>query len=289
MRFLCEVRVEMTAIKLQTLSVEKPWGRRQLGFGFADVPDGKDAIGEIWFDAPPGVSHELMIKYLFTSERLSIQVHPNDVQAQAAGLAHGKEEAWLILDAAQDSTIAMGTIRSLSRSDLHHAALDGSIERLVDWKPVAAGDVIYLPAGTIHAIGAGITLIEVQQNIDLTYRLYDYGRPRELHLDEGMAVSSGEPFIVTPLYSPKLDGRQIVVQGGKFVVEKWTFAQERALSIPPGHAGWFVPVAGSGSVDGQTWRAGQCWHLCDDVTVVLDNGAEVIFAYAGPDPLPVFA
>jgi mannose-6-phosphate isomerase len=289
MRFLCEGRFEMAAIKLQTLSVEKPWGRRQLGFGFADVADDKGAIGEIWFDAPPGVPHELMIKYLFTSERLSIQVHPNDVQAQAAGLAHGKEEAWLILDAAPDSTIAIGTVRSLSRSDLHDAALDGSIEQLVDWKPVAAGDVIYLPAGTIHAIGAGITLIEVQQNIDLTYRLYDYGRPRELHLDAGMSVSSGEPFVITPQDSPMVDGRQIVVQGGKFVVEKWTWTQKRALSVPSGHAGWFVPVAGGGTVDGQTWRSGECWHLCDDVTVVLDDGAEVIFAYFGPDPLSLFA
>ena len=69
------------------------------------------------------------------------------------------------------------------------AALDGSIEELVDWRPVKAGEFYYVPAGTIHAIGAGISLLEFQQNADVTYRLYDYGRPRELHLDDGIAVS----------------------------------------------------------------------------------------------------
>src|SRR3546814_2738640 len=91
----------------------------------------------------------------------------------------GKDEAWLILAAEPDSTIALGTKRPVGREELRDAALDGSIEDLLDWKPVKAGDFYYSPAGTVHAIGAGITLIEVQQNVDLTYRLYDYGRPRD--------------------------------------------------------------------------------------------------------------
>ena len=148
----------MTVTRLSTISVEKPWGRHNLGFGFADVAADGAPIGEIWFDEPPGVTHDLMVKYLFTSERLSIQVHPNDAQAQERGLPCGKEEAWFILAAEPGATIAMGTTHAVSGEELRKSALDGRIEALMDWKPVYPGDVFYLPAGTVHAIGAGITL-----------------------------------------------------------------------------------------------------------------------------------
>src|SRR3546814_12109156 len=84
--------------------------------------------------------------------------------------------------------------RRLSGEELRAAALDGSIEQLMDWKDVKAGDFFFIPAGTVHAIGAGLKLVEVQQNVDVTYRLYDYGRPRELHLEDGMVASKAEPY-----------------------------------------------------------------------------------------------
>ena len=149
----------MPATKLTTSRVEKPWGRRILGAGFASVAEGGAPVGEIWFGGNGAEHHALMVKYLFTSERLSIQVHPNDAQAQAAGFQNGKEEAWVILDAEPDAVIGLGTVRALSSAELRAAALDGSIEQLVHWQPVEAGDIIYVPAGTVHAIGAGITLI----------------------------------------------------------------------------------------------------------------------------------
>jgi mannose-6-phosphate isomerase len=275
----------MTAIKLQTLSVEKPWGRHHLGFGFGDVPADRTPVGEVWFAAPGVEEHELMVKYLFTSEKLSIQVHPNDQQAKAAGFARGKEECWIILDALPESTIAMGTINPLTSEELRRAALDGTIEQLVDWKPVVAGDVIYLPAGTIHAIGAGITLIEVQQNVDLTYRLYDYGRPRELHLEKGVPVSRGAPFTVQPRAHTARNGREISVDGEKFVVERWSWTGARTVALPENGEGWFVPVSGTGSIDGKTWSAGECWHITNEVTVTLDDGSLIIFAYPGSTPL----
>ena len=84
----------------------------------------------------------------------------------------------------------MGTRRDRSTPQtLDREARDGSLEQSMDWKPVKAGDFFYIPAGTVHAIGPGLTLVEVQQNNDVTYRLYDYGRPRELHLEDGVAVS----------------------------------------------------------------------------------------------------
>lgn len=278
----------MTATKLSTIRVEKPWGRRALGAGFADVPPESDKIGEIWFDAPPGADHELMVKYLFTSERLSIQVHPNDDQARERGYPRGKEECWIILDAEPDSSIAMGTVRPVTQDALRAAALDGSIEQLVDWKPVKAGDIVYLPAGTVHAIGAGITLIEIQQNVDLTYRLYDYGRPRELHLDDGIAVSKPEPFEIDARIMPLAGDRISLTQGGKFVVEQWNWSGDQRLILPDGVAGWFVPVSGSGLIDGARWQGGECWHVSGEVIVSLAPESDILFAYAGPQPLPIF-
>ena len=152
-------------------------------------PPAGQRIGEVWFTG--GGDLPLLAKYIFTSERLSIQVHPNDQQARARGLASGKTECWYILDAEPDATIGLGLTREVSPEELRAAALDGSIEQLIDWRPVKAGDFILVPPGTIHAIGAGISLLEFQQNADVTYRLYDYGRPRELHLDDSVAVGSG--------------------------------------------------------------------------------------------------
>jgi mannose-6-phosphate isomerase len=90
--------------------------------------------------------------------------------------------------------LGIGFSEPLSSDAMRQAAEDGSIERLMQWHKVRAGDFFYIPAGTVHAIGAGISLIEVQQNSTITYRLYDYGRPRELHLDEGIAVAHGAPY-----------------------------------------------------------------------------------------------
>ena len=139
-------------MKLERHYVEKPWGRTELPQLF-DAPAGK-RIGEVWF----GTSGEkpLLVKYLFTSERLSIQVHPNDEQARARGLARGKSECWYILDAEPGATLGLGLKRDVPKAELRSAALDGSIEELMDWRAVRAGDFFMVPPGTIHAIGGGI-------------------------------------------------------------------------------------------------------------------------------------
>jgi mannose-6-phosphate isomerase len=177
-------------VKLKPQYVENPWGRTQLPPMF-DPPAGK-RIGEVWYTG--GADLPLLAKYIFTSEALSVQVHPNDEQARARGLPSGKTECWYILDAEQDSVLGLGLTREVGNDELRSAALDGSIEQLMHWQPVRAGDFIFVPSGTIHAIGAGISLLEFQQNADVTYRLYDYGRPRELHLEDGMAVATRGPF-----------------------------------------------------------------------------------------------
>ena len=249
----------MTVTRLATKYVEKPWGRTDLP-GF--FPDGAGRrIGEVWFEEPEGRHPPLLVKYIFTSERLSIQVHPDDAQGRARGLPGGKSECWLILDAEPGATLGMGTRQPLDAGTLRAASLDGRIEQLIDWKPVRAGDFFYIPAGTVHAIGAGVTLVEVQQNVDVTYRLYDYGRPRELHLDDGVAVSRAEPYARNAV---NVAGRDAAALLGRdeapFALRLATFAAgKHAL----GGAGpcWFIPLTGHGTLDGQPWDAGQCWLI----------------------------
>lgn len=178
-------------MKLPTRIVEKPWGRTDIPLSFGDF--GGRRIGEIWFEDPDGDLAPLMVKFLFTTERLSIQVHPDDDAARAAAMPRGKEECWLVLDAQDDAELGVGLKAPSSAEALRNAALDGSIVDLIDWRPARAGDFIYNAAGTIHAIGAGLMVVEVQQNVDCTYRLYDYGRERQLHLDAGLAVARTEP------------------------------------------------------------------------------------------------
>jgi mannose-6-phosphate isomerase len=180
----------MISRKLDTISVDKPWGVTRLPPPFLAPADRR--IGEIWFDPPPGCP--LLAKYIFTSERLSIQVHPDDRQAQARGFGAGKEECWYILDAEPDAVLGIGTQCALDKGALTEAARSGAIEQLMEWRPVEAGQFFHIPAGTVHAIGAGVALVEIQQNSDITYRLYDYGRPRELHLADGAAVADARPM-----------------------------------------------------------------------------------------------
>ncbi|TVV72106.1 class I mannose-6-phosphate isomerase [Sphingomonas solaris] len=270
----------MTARRLTTKRVEKPWGRHDLWPGFEDAAPGGDPIGEIWFE-DQGADPELLVKYLFTSEKLSIQVHPDDAAARARGYERGKDEAWLILAAEPHATIAIGTLAPMTREELRASALDGTIEDKVDWKAVKANDVYYSPAGTVHAIGPGLTLIEVQQNVDLTYRLYDYGRPRELHLDDGIAVSNPVPFVAPHVAREIAPGRTMLADGPAFVMERWTGTGSGTLRPAEGRPVWLIPVAGGGTIDGEPLEAGGVWLTEGDSELTLADGGDMLVAYPG--------
>ncbi|MBR0552258.1 class I mannose-6-phosphate isomerase [Stakelama marina] len=274
----------MSATLLATHRVEKPWGRHHLWGSFPDPQADGEPVGEIWFQAPGDTTPDLLIKYLFTSEKLSVQVHPDDEQAHARGLPRGKDECWLILDAEPHSTIALGTKQPLDKDTLRAAALDGSIEELLDWKPVKAGDFLYSGSGTIHAIGGGITLIEVQQNSETTYRLYDYGRPRELHLDDGVQVADPRPYTPVPSPGKISEGRELLVEGPKFVLERLE-GGERAIALPEDLTAWLIPVTGKGVVDGVAFRAGECLTLTGTVHLHADAGSDLLLAYQGSSRL----
>ena len=213
---------------LATKIVEKPWGRRNIDARFGVDPDLQ--VGEIWFEPPPARPLDVMAKYLFTSERLSIQVHPDDATARARGYPRGKDECWIVLDADADAELGIGTIQHVAADEVIAAAREGSIVDLMEWRRPKKGDFIYNTAGTIHALGPGLTVLEVQQAVDLTYRLYDYGRPRELHLAEARDVVRARPHR-DPRDGPVGETSRVLVDGPHFGL---AWCVNRAPGLPGG-------------------------------------------------------
>lgn len=262
---------------LATEAVAKVWGREHLPAPF-EAPPG-ERIGEIWFETPPALEG-LLAKYLFTSEKLSVQVHPSDAQAPAG--KRGKEECWLILDAEPGATIALGFKRAVGADEMRAAAEDGSIEDLLDWKRVAAGDFFYLPAGTVHAIGPGLALVEVQQESDITYRLYDYGRPRELHLDEAMRVARGEPYPESLHRRLDPEVSAMLVDGPHFLLAHVTGNDTAATAGRFGGAVQLLPLEGGVAIGGERIEPGHSgWAESLDAVEFSPEGRCLVAA-----PLP---
>lgn len=247
--------------------VEKVWGRDVLPAPFT-APAGK-RIGEVWFEPPPELD-QLLVKYIFSSEKLSVQLHPSDEQTQAAGLGRkGKEECWLVIDADPGASLAIGFAEDVDAQKMRLAALDGSIEKMLVWHSVKPGDFFYLPANTVHAIGAGVSLIEVQQNSDITYRLYDYGRPRELHLEQGLAVADGSPHDPALRRHVPDHGSVQLVDGPYFRLDRLEGAPDDALRQRYEGPLLVIPQDGPVRVTGEVIEAGGCAlaRSLDDVDI----------------------
>lgn len=261
--------------------IAKPWGRDSLPAPFAGGT--RDRIGEIWYEAiGEGAAPALMVKHIFTSECLSVQVHPDGACAQGMGFTQGKDEAWFILDCEPGAVVGLGLTSRVAKSALKAAAADGRIMDMIAWKPVAAGDFIYVPAGTVHAIGAGISLVEVQTNVDLTFRLYDYGRPRPLHVNEALQAGRLAPYAGEILHTG---------EGGNVIL---TPAHETAFQVELSHMvagekrrltndqpGWFVPLHGQGSINGMAWTAGECWMASGDIEIEARSTTNALTASCG--------
>ena len=253
--------------------VEKVWGRNPLPTPFAI--DGEEVrIGEIWFDPPLALS-DVLVKYLFTNEKLSVQVHPGE---EASPTGRGKEECWLILEAEPGACLAMGFRQPIDPAAMRTAALDGSIEDLLEWHEVEAGDFFFIPAGTVHAIGPGLTLLEVQQNTDITYRLYDYGRPRELHLDEAIEVARGEPYSAALKRKIAADEETMLVDGPRFRLAQTCGAPSAPLTARFSGPVQLMPLAGEVRIAGQAVAAGESAVAASLKTVDFDADARVLIA-----------
>lgn len=230
---------------------EKVWGSTHLEPWF---PNSQHKIGEVWFE---GVDQlPLLVKFLFTSEKLSVQVHPGDAYARAHHNSPGKTEMWHILAAERGAQIAAGFKETLQAEQLKAAALSGEIENLLQWFDAAPGDTFFIPAGTVHAIGAGLALCEIQQHSDVTYRLYDYGRPRELHLDRALAVSHRGPYAARP--EPSGD---VLVSCEYFTTER-LHVETATLYQPLADRGQvLIAIEGTGHIAGQPTKAGDAWYV----------------------------
>ncbi len=237
----------------------KPWGVVDLR-PWSNAGDNANTIGEIWYERTSSTATppSLLLKLLLTSQPLSIQVHPDDAYAQSIGLLNGKTEAWYVLSAAPEAKVALGLKRRVSPEQLRHAIDDGSISDLVVWQAAHPGDTTLVAAGTIHAIGAGLVIAEIQQRSDATFRIFDYGRGRELHIDNALAVAIAGPanFRVTP--KRLTDTRTVLVSNSHFTFEWIDLAPNSSWSLEAEHETWLLVVRGgahAGSFDVTTGDA----------------------------------
>ncbi len=278
------------AIELARASVKpKPWGILDLRPWSNASHDG-GAIGEIWYERPgeAGADSSLLLKLLFTNQPLSIQVHPDDAFAHSIGLPNGKTEAWYVLSAPPDAKIARGLTQHLTPQQLRAAIGDGSIADLVVWRAVSSDDVIFIPAGTIHAIGAGLVMAEIQQRSDATFRMFDFGRNRELHVENAITVADAGPAKSSVQKRRLTEERTLLVCNSHFVFERIELAPNSAWCLDADRETWILVIGGDarvGSFDAATGDA--IFAQSDRVDIRAGAiGMVGLVAYTGGNPAP---
>jgi mannose-6-phosphate isomerase len=268
--------------------VHKPWGVSDLR-PWSSIDGANDAVGELWFEQADKTAPApaLLLKLLFTSEPLSIQVHPDDTYARAMGMPNGKSEAWYILSAKPDAQIGVGLKHRVTPQELRTSIGNGSIVDLVQWRPVAKGDVIFIPAGTIHALGAGIVLAEIQQHSDATFRLFDYGRGRELHEDDGVAVANAWPHRSAGNLTRMTPERTVLVASRHFVFERLELPEGSSWALLAERETWILSLDGHAVVGLAALSVGEAAFVSGGrVSIEVGvNGLSVLVAY--PASVPV--
>lgn len=252
----------LAPFRVEPLCSPRPWGFCDLRPWF-DIVAGGEPIGEVWLtgddcrvatgahtgktlaslfhEAPeallgkdaPSPDSPLLIKVIFAREKLSVQVHPDDWMAKKYGEPRGKTECWYALAAEPGAQVAAGLKPGVTLQQVRAGISDGSLEKLLRQLPVAAGDMIFMDAGTVHAIWPGSILLETQQNSDLTYRMFDYGRARELHIEKSLEATR----LVTragKVAPRKLGDRTILIDEDYFCVERIPVEVSRSSSTMPG-------------------------------------------------------
>lgn len=249
---------------------------------------GADLVGTRSFERY-GADFPLLAKFIDADDNLSVQVHPDDEYAhtvEAASGFHGKTEAWYILHAEPNTSIIHGLSQASNREQFAASVKNGSLIELLRRVPVTAGDTVFVPAGTVHAINGGTMLFEIQQKSDLTYRVYDYdrrdaaGNLRELHLDRALDVidyNESAPAKVAP--QPLGEGRVLLVQCPYFALERWELRESIEAATEPTSFEILTVVDG---MLGLSWLDGVL-HLKRGQSVVLPAafGAYTLASEAG--------
>ena len=258
--------MDLAPFRLKPWFSERVWGKQDLRPWYVDTGT-TELVGEAWLTGPEslvetgelagrtfasvaaelGGEFPLLVKLLFPNEKLSVQVHPDDAQAQKFGETRGKTECWYVLEAEPGAAVALGLKDGTGKDQVAAAIADGTMESLMEWVPVSVGDMLFVDAGTVHAIGPGVVLLETQQTSDVTYRLYDYGRPRELHLEKGLAVMKGttQAGKVKPR---EMDGFTRLIEQQYFVVDRFDLGKMEEARVLMEGRGCLVGLKGTVAV-----------------------------------------
>lgn len=238
---------------------------------FAHGPFAGRTVREAWREMPPewagsrvrnAEPFPLLVKFLFPEEKLSIQVHPDDGYAQlheAASGGRGKTEMWYVISARAGAEVMVGLKPDVTPESFRRAVANGTVEECLERIAVHAGDAIFVPAGTAHTIGAGMTLCEIQEHSDITYRVFDYNRPtsqgapRPLHIKQALdAIHFGkqrggkmEPVRITRGSLTET----YLVACRYFAAEKWEFSERIAAATQPEHFELLIVLAGNGQIE----------------------------------------
>jgi len=283
----------------------RPWGRWDLQpwYGPEAFARTSEPVGEAWLTGPASVvetgaltgqtlaavvdeqteavlgdgggeEFPLLVKLLFPSDKLSVQVHPDDTQAQAMGQPRGKTECWYVLEAEPGATIMLGLKPAATVDAVRAAIADGTLEELMEFVPVAAGDMVFVDAGTVHAIGPGVVLLETQQTCDVTFRMYDYGRPRELHVEQALKVMKLKTAAgkVRPV---AMDRFTRLIEQKYFVVDRYDVAAGGEVVVPTQGPGCLVGLTGGGTVFGGA--EGQVELLPGKAVVIPSDCPSIVF------------
>ena len=294
--------------------VERVWGRTDLSAWYGGIAGTDEApLGEAWLtdvgcevegggtlgDLIDGDraamlgdvagSPPILAKLLFTAAPLSVQVHPTDAAARSSGIAaSGKNEAWHVLDATPDAAVWVGFSAPVTPARLRAAVTDGSVLTLLRRRAVQAGDTVSVPAGTVHAISAGLVLLEVQDSVHVTYRLYDYGRPRPLQVEEALAVADlGAACEQEADPEAQSQEEHILARAPRFLAERHDIGQ--GLTLRPDGARYhiLVPLTPGVLLDQRELRRGAAAFVPARGRAVTLSGrsqASVAILHPGPGP-----
>lgn len=252
--------------------------------GLTKVEDGK-TLAEVLTPEKTGKNCEkfeffpVLIKFIDAKQNLSVQVHPSDDYALKYENSYGKTESWYIVEAEEGAGIYCGFKRDTNKEEFLQSLASGEVENLLNFIPVKKGDCYFIPSGTVHAIGAGCLILEIQQNSDLTYRVYDYnrrgadGKLRELHVDKAVKVinfNKYEPKLFASGENPRVitecdyfRSRELVLNGG--------FTEKNANSFT-----CVTITDGSGEINGEKFIKGDSFFVCADTEYTLKGTGKVI-------------
>lgn len=214
----------------------------------------------------------VLIKLIDAKDNLSIQVHPDNDYAQKVEHEFGKTEIWYVLDAAEDATLIYGFKEKISSEEFRKAIEENTLMDVLNVVKVKKGDLFFIEAGTVHAIGKGALIAEIQQNSNSTYRVYDYGRvgkdgkPRELHIDKAVDVSVTEPakYDIKPFgEAEQINGgvKQLLTKCDLFTVNHYDVESSIALEADETSFHHILVVDGSGKINDKPLKKGSSFFV----------------------------